>query len=232
MKREYNIQAKLGKPQVAYKETITGSARGEGKYIRQIAGKNLYGHCLIHIEPIDRGTGSEFINQADKEEVPTMFIEAVKSGVKEAMEVGILAGFPCTDIKATLTGGSYEQEISTPLAFKIAGSFAFKNAAVEAGPVILEPVMRLVVVCPDEYMGDIVSDINARRGRIEGIDVRCGSRVIHGIVPMETMFGYAKALRTLTQGRGLFSMEFFSYEPVPEQVQEHIIARIEGRTFS
>ncbi|MFH2041521.1 MAG: elongation factor G [Acidobacteriota bacterium] len=232
MRREFKIQAKLGKPQVAYKETITGSARGEGTYNRHIAGKNQYGHCRIHIEPIDRGSGFEFVNQADKEEVPNMFIDAVKTGVREAMEGGILAGFPCADIKATLTGGSFDQENSTPLAFKIAGSFAFKNAALEAGPVILEPVMRLVVVCPDEYMGDVVSDINSRRGRIEGIDVRGGSRVIHGIVSMETMFGYARALRTMTQGRGLFSMEFFSYEPVPEQVQEKIIARIEGRIFS
>ena len=232
MRREFKIQAKLGKPQVAYKETITAGARGEGKYIKQIAGKNQYGHCLVYIEPLDRGAGFEFVNQADKNEVPDMFVEAVKTGIKEAMEVGVLAGFSCADVKATLIGGSYDEEASSPLAFKIAGTFAYKKAAVEAGPVILEPVMRLVVVCPDEYMGDIVSDVSARRGRIESMDVRGGSRIIHGIVPMETLFGYARALRTMTQGRGLFSMEFFCYEPVPEQVQEQIIARIEGRIVS
>lgn len=231
MKREFGVQAKLGKPQVSYKETITESASGEGRYSKQVAGKNLYGHCCIVIEPLERGQGFQFVNQAAESAVPKEFASPAEQGIREAMEMGILAGFTMTDLKATLIDGSFDENDSSPIAFKIAGSFAFKDAAAKAGPVILEPVMSLVVVLPEEYTGDIVSDINARRGRIEEMDSRSGSRVIKGLVPLERMFGYATALRTMTQGRGVFSLEFQCYEVTPDAVKENIIARIEGRAL-
>ncbi len=229
MKREFGVQARLGKPQVFYKETITTSAAGEGKYIKQVTGKNFYGHCSIYIETLERGKGFEFVNQADEKSIPNEYVYPVEQGIQEAMEMGILAGFTMVDLKATLVDGSFDEEDSSSLAFKIAGSFAFKDAAAKAQPVILEPGMSLVVVSPEEYTGDIVSDINARRGKIEEMSFRGGSRVIKAIVPLEEMFGYATALRTLTQGRGVFSMEFFRYEPTPAAVKEKIIAKIEGR---
>jgi len=229
MKREFGVQAKLGRPQVSYKETINEAAAGEGRYVKQVAGKNLYGHCNIYIEPLERGKGFEFVNQANKNSIPEEYVLPVKQGIQEAMEMGILAGFPMVDVKVILVDGSFSEEDSSSLAFKIAGSFAFKEAAAKSKPVILEPGMSLVIVSPEEYTGDIVGDINSRRGKIENMDVRGGSRVIKAIVPLEQMFGYATTLRTLTQGRGVFSMEFYRYGPTPPAIQEKIIARIEGR---
>jgi len=229
MEREFGVRAKLGKPQVAYKETITESAEGEGKYTRQTGGRGQYGHCKIHIDPLDEGEGFAFSDQIKGGAIPDEFVPSVEDGIREAMEVGILAGFPLTGVKVILLDGSFHEEDSTPIAFKIAGSLAFKDAASKASPTLLEPIMSLVVLSPDEYLGDIVSDIRTRRGKIEEMDMRGGSRVLKATVPLAEMFGYATSLRTLTQGRGVFSMEYFQYEPIPPAVREEIIARIEGR---
>ncbi len=230
MEREFGVRANLGKPQVAYKETIQAAAEGEGKYARQAGGKGLYGHCALHLEPLDRGRGFEFVDRTRGGVIPREFVIDVENGVREAMEGGIVAGYPVTDLRAALIGGSYHEVDSTPVAYKIAGTLAFREAARKAGPVILEPVMDLEIVAPDEYLGDIVGDINARRGKIEGMEMRSGSRVIKIRIPLAGMFGYATTLRTLTQGRGVFAMEFAQYDRTPAGVQEEIVARIEGRT--
>lgn len=229
MEREFGVRANLGKPQVAYKETIQTAAEGEGKYVRQAGGKGLYGHCVLHLEPLGRGRGFEFVDRT-RGVIPREFITDVENGVREAMEGGIVAGYPVTDLRAALVGGSYHEVDSTPVAYKIAGTLAFREAARKAGPVILEPVMDLEIVAPDDYLGDIVGDINARRGKIEGMEMRSGTRVIKIHVPLAEMFGYATTLRTLTQGRGVFAMEFSQYDRTSAGVQEEIIARIEGRT--
>ena len=229
MTREFGVQANLGKPQVAYKETITAKAEGEGKYIRQTGGRGQYGHCVVAIEPLLRGQGFEFIDDMKGGLFPKEFISAIETGTKEAMEAGMIAGFPMADVKVTLVNGSFHEDDSTSIAFKIAGSIAFKVAASKAEPTLLEPVMSLEVVAPEEYLGDIVGDINARRGKIEGLETRGSSRVVKALVPLAAMFGYATSLRTLTQGRGIFSMEFFQYGETPPSIMEKIIARIEGR---
>ncbi len=229
MKREYGVRANLGKPQVAYKETITDSAEGEGRYVKQTGGRGQYGHCKVVVEPLKGGEPFEFIDRTKGGVIPKEFIPSVKQGVEEAMEMGILAGFPMTDVKTTLVDGSFHEVDSSSIAYKIAGSLAFKDAASRAEPVLLEPIMSLEVISPDEYLGDIVGDINARRGKIEEMEMRGSSRVIKAFVPLEEMFGYATTLRTLTQGRGVFSMEFFQYAPTTEVIKEEIIAKVEGR---
>ena len=229
MSREFGVQANLGKPQVAYKETVLKAADGEGKYIRQMGGRGQYGHCRLTVEPLPRGEGFKFAQKIKPGLIPAEFVLAVEDGARESLDFGILAGFPMTDIKVTLTGGSYHDVDSTPVAFKIAATMAFKEAAQKAVPVLLEPIMGLEVVSPDDYLGGIVGDLNARRGKIEGMEMRGGSRVTKALVPLAEMFGYATILRTLTQGRGVFSMEFFEYETTPLQIMEDIVARIEGR---
>ncbi|MGD1009686.1 MAG: elongation factor G [Candidatus Aminicenantales bacterium] len=229
LEREFGVQANLGKPQVAYKETIQAAAEGEGKYIRQIGGKEIYGHCVLAVEPLKRGRGFEFADKTRGGVIPREFIGDIENGVREAMEGGLVAGFPVTDLKVSLIGGSHHETESTPLAYKIAASLGFREAAKKAGPVLLEPIMKLEIISPDDYMGDLVGDINARRGKVEGMEMRSGSRVIKILVPLAGMFGYATALRTLTQGRGVFSLEFFQYDKTPSQVQDDIVARIEGR---
>jgi elongation factor G len=230
MTREFGVQANLGKPQVAYKETITTEAEGEGKYIRQSGGRGQYGHCKVVVEPLARSGGFEFVERIKGGVIPREFLPSVKNGVREAMETGILAGFPMSDVKVTLIDGSFHEVDSTSIAFKIAGSLAFKEAASKAKPVLLEPLMSLEVVSPEEYLGDIVGDINARRGKIEKMEMRGGSRVVRAFVPLTEMFGYATILRTITQGRGVFSMEFYQYKVIPSNIKEEIIARVEGRT--
>ncbi len=229
MEREFGVRVNLGKPQVAYKETITTFAEGESKHIRQTGGRGQYGHCKIVIEPLKRGEGFEFVDNTKRGAIPKEFIPSVKKGVKEAMETGILAGFPVTDVKVTLANGSYHEVDSSSIAYKIAGSLAFKDATSKANPVLLEPIMSLEVVSPDEYLGDIVGNINARRGKIEEMEMRGGSRVLKALVPLEEMFEYVTTLRTLTQGRGVFSMEFFQYKTMPSPIMKEIIAKIEGR---
>lgn len=229
MEREFGVSANLGRPQVAYKETITALSEGEGKYVRQTGGRGQYGHCKIIIEPLRRGVGFKFVDDTRSGVIPKEFIPSVIKGVKEAVETGVIAGFPVTDVKVTIIDGSYHEVDSSSIAFKIAGSLAFKDAMSKANPVLLEPIMSLEVVAPDEYLGDIVGGINARRGKIEEMEMRKGSRVLKALVPLEEMFGYATILRTLTQGRGVFSMEFFRYGTIPSPIMEEIIARIEGR---
>ncbi len=229
LNREFGVQAHLGKPQVAYKETILQSAKGEGKYIRQSGGRGQYGHCEITIEPLPRGNGFVFADETRGAVIPKEFVGSVRDGIREAMESGFLAGFPVVDVKAVLHGGSWHEVDSSPLAFKIAGSLAFRDAAGRAKPALLEPMMQLEVVSPDEYLGGIVGDLNSRRGKIEGLEMRGGSRVIKAVVPLAEMFGYATVLRTLTQGRGVFSLEFWKYQQTPPAVGDEIIARIEGR---
>jgi len=229
MEREFGVRANLGKPQVAYKETVQSAADGEGEYARQIGGKDIYGKCRLRVEPLPRGKGFEFADKTRGANIPREFLGDIENGVREAMEGGLVASYPVTDIRVTLTGGSYRENESTALAYKIAASLALRDAAKKAGPVLLEPVMKLEIVSPDEYLGDIVGDINSRRGKIEGMEMRSGSRVVKVLAPLAGMFGYATALRTLTQGRGLFSLEFFQYDKTPAQVQNEIVARIEGR---
>lgn len=229
MEREFGVSANLGRPQVAYKETITALSEGEGKYVRQTGGRGQYGHCKIIVEPLRRGVGFKFVDDTRSGVIPREFIPSVIKGVKEAVETGVIAGFPVTDVKVTIIDGSYHEVDSSSIAFKIAGSLAFKDAMSKANPVLLEPIMSLEVVAPDEYLGDIVGGINARRGKIEEMEMRKGSRVLKALVPLEEMFGYATILRTLTQGRGVFSMEFFRYGTIPPPIMEEIIARIEGR---
>ncbi len=230
MEREFGVRANLGKPQVAYKETIQAAAEGEGKYMRQAGGKGLYGHCVLRLEPLGRGRGFEFVDATRGGVIPREFVGDVENGVREALEAGVVAGYPVTDLRASLIGGSTHDVDATPVAYKIAASLAFREAAKKAAPVLLEPLMKLEIVAPDEYLGDIVGDINARRGKIEGMEMRSGSRVVDIHVPLAEMFGYATTLRTLTQGRGVFAMEFARYERTPAGVQEEIVARIEGRT--
>jgi len=229
MAREFGVEASLGKPKVAYKETITTVSEGEGKYIRQSGGRGQYGHCKIIVEPLGRGGSFKFVDSTKGGRIPKEFLRSIGNGIKEAMEAGILAGFPVTDVMVTLTDGSYHEVDSSSIAYKIAGSLAFKDAASKADPVLLEPVMSLVVVSSEEYLGDIVGNINARRGKIGEMDMKGGSRIIKILVPLAEMFGYVTILRTITQGRGVFSMEFSHYEPTPPQVMEDIIARVEGR---
>jgi elongation factor G len=229
MFREYGVRANIGKPQVAYKETITGRADGEGKYVRQAGGRGQYGHCVVTAEPLKRGAGFEFAEKIRSGVIPKEFVPSIRDGVRESMEGGMLAGFPLTDIRVTLTDGSFHEVDSSAIAFKIAGSLAFKEAARKAGLALLEPIMRLEVIAPDEYLGDVVGDLTARRGKIDGMEMRAGTRVVRALVPLAEMFGYATILRTLSQGRGVFTMEFDTYEVTPPQKAEEVVARIEGR---
>jgi elongation factor G len=227
--REFGIQARLGRPQVAYKEAITGEAEGEAKFVRQVGGKSQYGHCVIRVEPLARSKGFEFVNELKSGTIPIEFIPEIEKGVREAMEAGLVAGFPVTDVRVILIDGSYHEVDSVSIAYKIAASMAFKEAGTKAVPVILEPIMKLEIVTPDDYVGGLVGDINARRGRIEAMELKGSSRVIRAFVPLAEMFGYATVLRTITQGRGSFSLEFFRYEQTPPDVQKGIVARVEGR---
>ncbi len=228
MFREYKVEANVGKPQVAYRETIRKKAEAEGKYIRQTGGSGNYGHCKIRIAPNEPGKGYEFINDTMGGSIPREYIKPIDQGIREAMEGGILAGFPMEDITITLYDGSYHDVDSNEMAFKIAGSMAFKEAARKASPVLLEPLMSVEVVVPEDYMGVIIGDLNSRRGRIEGMEHRAGSQVIKAHVPLSEMFGYATNMRSATQGRATYSMHFARYEEAPRMVQEEIIARVQG----
>ncbi|MGA8492511.1 MAG: elongation factor G [Terriglobales bacterium] len=228
MMREYKVEANVGKPQVAYRETIRRKAEAEGKYIRQTGGRGQYGHAKIRIEPQEPGKGYEFVNDIVGGSVPKEFIKPIDQGIREAMEGGVLAGYEMVDVKATLYDGSYHDVDSNEMAFKIAGSMAFKEAARKASPVLLEPVMSVEVVTPEDYAGVIMGDLSSRRGRIEGMEHRAGSQVIKAIVPLAEMFGYATHMRSSTQGRAEYSMHFARYEEAPRSVSEEIIARVQG----
>ncbi|MGH9520977.1 MAG: elongation factor G, partial [Terriglobales bacterium] len=229
MMREFKVEANVGKPQVAYRETIRKNAEAEGKFIRQSGGRGQYGHVKLRIEP-NPGKGYEFENDITGGSIPKEFIKPVDAGIKEALEGGVLAGYEMVDVKAILYDGSYHEVDSNEMAFKIAGSMAVKEAARKASPVLLEPVMSVEVVVPEEFMGTIIGDLNSRRGRIEGMEHRAGSQVIRAMVPLSDMFGYATNMRSNTQGRATFSMHFARYEEAPRSVSEEIIARVQGKT--
>ena len=226
--REFKVEANVGKPEVAFRETIRRSAEAEAKYIKQTGGRGQYGHVVLTVAPSERGAGFEFVNEIVGGAIPREYIPAVEKGIKERMETGVLAGYPVRDVRVTLTDGSYHEVDSNEMAFKIAGSMAFQDGCRKADPVLLEPIMKVEVLVPQEYMGDVIGNLNGRRGKIQGIKVRAGSQAVDAAVPLSEMFGYATDLRSRTQGRATYSMEFDRYEPVPKQIAEGIIAKNRG----
>ncbi|MGH9346421.1 MAG: elongation factor G [Vicinamibacterales bacterium] len=228
LKREFNVEASVGKPQVAYKETLTRPADGEGRYVRQTGGRGQYGHARIHLYPGEPGTGYVFENEIAGGAIPKEFIKPINEGIKEALTRGVLAGYPIDDVRIELYDGSFHDVDSSEMAFKIAGSMAFQDAAKKAKPVLLEPVMRVEVVVPKDYLGDVMGDLSSRRGRIQSQEDRGGTQIVNARVPLSEMFGYATDLRSRTQGRATYSMHFDRYEQAPQHVSEEVVARIQG----
>ena len=226
--REFKVEATVGKPQVAYRETIRKAAKAEGRYVRQTGGHGQFGHCWIEIEPVKPGEGYSFENKIVGGVIPKEFIAPIDAGIREAAQSGILGGFEVVDFKATVYDGSYHEVDSSEMAFKIAGSMAFKEALTKADPCLLEPMMKVEVIIPEQYMGDVIGDISSRRGRIEGMDARMGEQTVHAYVPLSEMFGYATDLRSRTQGRGLFTMQFDHYEEVPKSIAEKVTGTRKG----
>ena len=225
LRREFGVEANVGKPQVAYRETIRRKAKAEGRYVKQTGGRGQYGVVFLELEPLEPGSGFVFEDKIVGGAIPKEYIPAVEKGVREAAETGVLAGYPMVDLKVTLYDGSYHEVDSSEMAFKIAASMAFKDAVQKAQPVLLEPIMKVEVVVPEEYMGEVIGDLNARRGRIQGIDERKNAKVITALVPLAEMFGYATTLRSLTQGRGTYTMQFSHYEEVPSNVVQEVIGK-------
>jgi elongation factor G len=223
--REFKVGANVGRPQVAYKETIAKRSRSEGKFIRQSGGRGQYGHVVLEIVPLERGSGFIFENKIVGGAIPKEFIPAIETGLKEAANSGVLGGYPVIDLKATLLDGSFHPVDSSELAFKIAASMGFKRCMSQANPILLEPIMKVEIMVPEEYIGDVIGDVNSRRGKIEGIEPKGGSQVIKGFVPLSELFGYATDLRSHTQGRGTFSMEFSYYNELPSNIAEKIVNR-------
>ena len=221
--REFKVNASVGKPQVAYREAIRNKVEVEGKYIRQSGGKGQYGHCIVTMEPLERGSGFVFEDKTVGGSIPKEYIPAIQAGIDEAKMSGILAGYELIDFKVTVIDGSYHDVDSSEMAFKIAGSMAYKEGAKKANPVILEPIMKVNVVLPEEYLGDVMGDINRRRGNLQEMELRDGQQIINATVPLSEMFGYATDLRSLTQGRGTFQMDFERYDEVPKFVADKII---------
>ncbi|HZL93678.1 MAG TPA: elongation factor G, partial [Vicinamibacterales bacterium] len=229
MKREFKVEANVGKPQVAYRETIRKSVEQEGKFVRQSGGRGQYGHVWIRLEPLEEGKGYEFVNEIVGGAIPREYIPAVDKGIKEALQSGVIAGFPVVDVRVALTDGSYHDVDSSEMAFKIAGSMAFKEGFAKAKPVLLEPIMNVEVVTPEEYLGDVMGDLSSRRGKIGGIHARRQAQVIGASVPLSEMFGYATTLRSMSQGRAVYTMQFSHYEEVPKSKAEEIINRVQGK---
>jgi len=229
MKREFKVEANVGKPQVAYKESITKKVTAEGRFIRQSGGRGQFGHVLIEIEPNEKGKGFEFENAIVGGVVPKEYIKPTEQGIVEAMKNGVLAGYPVEDVKVKLFDGSFHAVDSSEMAFKIAGSMAFKDGARKAGPIILEPIMAVEVVTPEEYLGDVMGDLNARRGKIESLNPRKDAQVVKAMVPLAEMFGYATQLRSMTQGRALYTMQFSHYEATPKSISDQIIEKVKGK---
>jgi elongation factor G len=228
--REFKVEANVGKPQVSYKETITKEAVEEYRYVKQSGGHGQYGHVKIRIYPREKGSGYEFVNKIVGGVIPKEFIAPIDEGIREAMQGGILCGYPMTDIKVTLVDGSYHEVDSSEMAFKIAGSMAIREACKKADPVLLEPIMKVVITGPEEYLGDIIGSVSSRRGRIEGMDESSpGIKMVHASVPLAEMFGYATSLRSMTQGRGSFTMEPSHYEEVPKAIQDTLVAKNAAR---
>jgi len=228
MRREFKVETNVGKPQVAYRETFKIPARVEGKFVRQSGGRGQYGHVWVEFEPLEAGSGNQFESKIVGGSVPREYIAPAQQGIEEAMKNGVLAGFPVVDVKATIVDGSYHDVDSSEMAFKIAGSMALKAAKEKAQPVLLEPIMKVEVTVPEEYMGDVMGMLNSRRGRIEGMDSRGGAQIIRAKVPLSEMFGYSTTLRSGTQGRGVFSMELSHYEEVPRNISEEIVSKHKG----
>ena len=229
MMREFNVEAHVGKPQVAYRETITVPVeKVEQRYVRQTGGRGQYGHVVISLEPTGQGGGYEFVDEISGGVIPREYIPAVDAGIQEAMEGGVIAGYPLVDIRVRLTYGSYHDVDSSEMAFKIAGSMALKEGVKKARPALLEPVMEVEVVTPEDYMGDVIGDLNSRRGQVEGMEQRGSAQVIRARVPLAQMFGYVGDLRSRTQGRATYTMQFDSYQQVPESIAQEIIARVRG----
>ena len=229
MLREFHVDCKVGEPQVAYRETIRKTIdKAEGKFVRQSGGHGQYGHCVLKLEPQEAGAGFTFENEVVGGAIPKEFIKPIEDGVRQAMESGVVAGYPMVDIKATVYDGSFHEVDSSEAAFKVAGSMAFKNGAEKANPVLLEPYVKVEVTVPEEYMGDVIGDLNSRRGRIEGMEARNGAQVINGFVPLSEMFGYSTDLRSKTQGRGNYSMEVAYYDEVPKNIADQIVAKNKG----
>jgi elongation factor G len=228
LKREFSVEANVGKPQVAYKETIRSQAKAEGRYIKQTGGRGQYGHCKIEISPAP-GEGYVFENDITGGVIPKEFIKPIDEGIKEALERGILAGYPMVDVKVRLWDGSFHDVDSSEMAFKIAGSMAFQEAAKKAHPVLLEPIMKVEVVTPDDHTGAVTGDLSARRGHLEGQISRGGSQIITAMVPLSNMFGYSTDLRSRTQGRATYSMHFEKYAEAPRNVSEEVVARVTGK---
>jgi len=226
--REFNIQANVGKPQVTYKETITRMAESEFRYEKQIGGKDQFGHVVIRMEPGQPGTGLVFKNELKGEEIPAALIKDVEAGLNDAMQAGVIAGYKMDDVAVALTGGSYNETSSIPMAYRIAANNAFKEGARKAGPALMEPVMKLEVVCPDEYTGDVINDINSRRGRIENINIRGMLKVVDAFVPLSEVFGYATSVRSMSQGRATHTLQVSHYEIVPKEITDRIIGRMTG----
>jgi elongation factor G len=225
MMREFKVDANVGKPQVAYRETIKKSVEHEGKYIRQTGGRGQYGHVWLRIEPNELGKGFEFANEIVGGVIPREYIPAVEKGIKEQMENGVIAGYPVVDVKVALFDGSYHDVDSNEMAFKIAGSMCFKEAARKAGAVLLEPIMKVEAVTPEDYMGDVVGDLNRRRGVIQGMDEGPAGKIVSAEVPLAEMFGYATDLRSMSQGRATYTMEFLKYSEAPASIAEAIIKK-------
>jgi elongation factor G len=229
LKREFSVEAHVGKPQVAYKETIRRKAKGEGKWVKQTGGRGQYGHCRIEIEPAP-GEGYVFENNIVGGSIPKEFIKPIEEGIREALERGVLAGYPAVDVKVGLYDGSYHDVDSSEMAFKLAGSLAFQDAAKRAEPVLLEPIMKVEVVTPDDYTGAVTGDLSSRRGHLEGQIARGGTQIITAMVPLSNMFGYSTDLRSRTQGRATYTMHFEKYAEAPRNVSEEVVARVMGKT--
>ena len=232
MKREFKVNINIGNPQVSYKEGITQTVEQDTKYAKQSGGRGQYGHVVITVEPNELGKGFEFENKIVGGAIPKEYIPSVKKGIEEATQNGVLAGFPIEDVKITLTYGSYHDVDSNEMAFKIAGSMAFKAAVKKAGPILLEPIMSLEVTTPDEYLGSVNGDITSRRGMMKGMSLKNNFQIIEAEVPLAHMFGYATELRSLTQGRAVFTMQFSHYNPLPQKIQDEITEKHSGSTVS
>jgi len=224
MKREFGVEANIGAPQVAYREAIKNEAEAEGKYVKQSGGRGQFGHCWIRIEPKEGGTGFEFVDDIKGGSIPKEYIPAIQKGIRETMDKGVVAGYPMLDIKATVYDGSYHEVDSSEIAFKMAGSMAFKAAAKAANPVVMEPIMKVEVTTPEEHMGDVIGDISSKRGTIEEMTDRGKAKVIRAKVPLSEMFGYVNNLRSMTQGRASYAMEFSHYQEVPKNIEAEIVA--------
>jgi elongation factor G len=228
MRREYKVEANVGKPQVAYRETLTKEVEGEGKYIRQTGGRGQYGHVWLRVRPNGQGKGFTFKNALVGGTIPREYVHPIEKGVQEAMEGGVLGGYPMVDVEVELFDGSYHDVDSNEMAFKIAGSLGFKEAARKAGPILLEPIMATEVVVPEQFMGNVIGDLSARRGKILHMEPRGGLQVVTAHVPLAEMFGYSTSLRSATEGRAVYTMQFHHYAPVPGHIGEHLVAKSRG----